>query len=357
MQSKQMPEKRSQCDRILLLGQSAAGILHDANNQMMLIQGVLGLMLLEKDDEQAKKQLKAAQQAVVTVSELLRQVMRMAKPKLGEDVAPEGLFADDEINHMLPLVRAAVGPGIRLVEQTDAQEDLIALNLPEFQSLVLNLIINARNAMEGTGEIRIRSETVDRNGLLHWMFVVEDTGRGIDPDIADLIFQPSWTTGAGRGLGLMRCKQIVESAGGHIAVSNRKGRGACFSVWLPLLRQPALLTEEPPILPGSGRILVMMGSALEQVIHRMLRALGYEVLLAPDLARLRETVGTETCDMAILDERTARRSLVQMLSRDCPLMVITTMEEGYTELGRPIQIVNQPITLARFSQIIHHQLH
>lgn len=344
--------RRGQSDRILLLGQMAAGILHDAGNQMMLIQGALGLAQYAPGDASYGPTMKAAQQAADTVGELLKEILSFTRPEKGRNDPKAGVYGDDEIMLMLPLIRSSLGGQIEVIEQLDSEDDRIRISAVQFQNVLLNLLVNARNAMKGQGTITLKTQNVKRDGQPFWQLMVQDDGPGIRPEQLDSIFEPYFTTtGQGHGLGLMRCRMLVEQAGGHIIAGNGPDTGACFTITLPVMDEPLAGREEPELCLGSGRIAVLMTRQQQDLISSMLRALGYtpvNMLGLMDLKRLEQ----DPARLVLIDETKALSAYLKAIPENCPILAIGQFDTVMRRRDPRVHIVERPITLLRLSHLI-----
>ena len=322
--------RRGQSDRILLLGQMAAGILHDAGNQMMLIQGALGLAQYAPGDPSYGPTMKAAQQAADTVSELLKEILSFIRPGKGRSDPRAGVYGDDEIMLMLPLIRSSLGGQIEVTEQLDSDDDRIRISAVQFQNVLLNLLVNARNAMKGQGTITLKTENISCGGQLFWQLTVQDDGPGISPEQLDSIFEPYFTTtGQGHGLGLMRCRLLVEQAGGQIVAGNGPDRGARFTITLPVMEEPLAGREEPELC----------------------RALGYtpvNMLGLMDLKRLEQ----EPARLVLIDETKALSAYLRAIPENCPILAIGQFDTVMRRHDPRVHMVERPVTLLRLSHLI-----
>ncbi len=344
--------RRGQSDRILLLGQMAAGIVHDASNQMMLIQGALGLAQYAPGDPNYGPTMKAAQQAADTVGELLKEILSFIRPGKGKNNPKAGIYGDDEIALMLPLIRSSLGGEIEVVDELDSDEDRIRISAVQFQNVLLNLMVNARNAMNGVGVITLKTQNVTWQNRSFWQLMVQDSGPGIRPDQLDSIFEPYFTTsGQGHGLGLMRCKLLVEQAGGYIVAGNGPEHGACFTITLPIMEGSMACREEPELYMGTGAIAILMAQERQDIASSMIRALGYtpvNMLGLMDLKRLEQ----DPVQLIVIDETKAMSSYLKAIPANCPILAIGQFDTVLRRKDPRIHMAERPITLLRLSRLI-----
>jgi CheY-like chemotaxis protein len=208
-----------------------------------------------------------------------------------------------------PLMRQAVGEAVS-IELALASEPLPAhLDPAQFESALLNLAVNARDAMEGEGQLSIAATAVGGDDP-KIVVTVHDTGEGMDADVASRIFEPFFTTkeiGKGSGLGLSQVYGFVRQSGGEISVKSAPGQGAMFKIQLPLSR--AALSERGgggeagPTARGSERVLVVEDDpAVLAVAVETLEGLGYQVTTANTAASaLKRLKGRKVFDLLFSD--------------------------------------------------------
>jgi CheY-like chemotaxis protein len=220
-----------------------------------------------------------------------KQVLQLEVLDLGEEAR--------QVGQMLPRV---LSEDIRLEIDVPDEPVWVKADASQLEQVLLNLAINARDAMPRGGELMISAERVDYDGELgarmpelatgpYGVLRVRDTGEGIDPQIAGQIFEPFFTTkapGEGTGLGLSTVHGIVKQSGGDISVESKLGEGTVFSIYLPLAEMPleAPAPEEAAAMqvPQAGTVLVVEDEeGVRQVVEMDLREMGFTVLSASDL--------------------------------------------------------------------------
>jgi CheY-like chemotaxis protein len=235
--------------------------------------------------------LYAGQQSALLVKQLLAFSRRQA-------LRPERFNVNDVVRGMEGMLR-------RLIDERIAIELTLAEGLPEvmadrnqIEQVVVNLAVNARDAMPGGGTLTIgtRHRDLDGSGEMcvepirsgsYVELTVRDTGTGIDAETLEHIFEPFFTTKGldlGTGLGLSTVQGIAIQSGGHVAVETEAGKGSSFRVYLPITAVPAetVATPEAPILPGRGERILMVEDhpQIREILALMLQAYGYYVLEA-----------------------------------------------------------------------------
>jgi len=287
----QLQDQLRQTQRLESLGVLAGGIAHDFNN---LLTGILGNASIAdarlKLDDPARPLLREVMAASRRAAELTQQLLAYAGKGR---VCREHLDLLELVRELLPLVRPSIPAGVQLM--LDLASAPIQADAGQIHQLVMNLIINAAEAISGTGTVVLTSGIEEISGSVthrlppakYAYLRVCDTGSGMDEATLGRIFEPFFSTKfSGRGLGLAAAMGIVHSHEGSIDVESAPGRGTTFTIWLPAsdvgpapVRQPVASAD----LRGSGAILVVDD---EDLVLRMaqaaLEAYGYTALLACD---------------------------------------------------------------------------
>lgn len=303
---KHAEEELLQSQKLQALGLLTGGIAHDFNNLLAVIQGNATLLL--EDIEGVEGQLKsemlesaesiahAAKRGVSLTSRLLlfsrKKTMKM-----------ETVVVHDLLYGLKELLARTIGEEIELNITSDdnAHDCEVNLNPAELENAILNLAINARDAMDGKGILEIALEKVDvHHGVFgapselkdgsYALIEVIDSGTGITTDVLDKIFDPFFTTKSvdeGSGLGLSMVFGFARQSGGTVTVSTELGEGSTFRIWLPInemsLGRDVVMTaeDEEPLRHGSETILMVEDEAtVRMIISRHLRRLGYRVITA-----------------------------------------------------------------------------
>ncbi len=326
---KSMELQLSQAQKMQAVGQLAGGVAHDFNNLLTAIQLQLsGLLERHPVGDPSYEGLNEIRQTAIRAADLVRKLLAFSRKST---VRRERLDLGELVGEFAVLLRRLLREDVRL--ETDYGRDLpvVLADKSQLETAVMNLAVNARDAMRGVVEpgagvvtIRTHRLTRDEARALGWtaapteavaLIEVSDTGPGVPPELLDKIFEPFFTTKAvneGTGMGLATVYGIVEQAGGHINVSNIEGAGAAFRIFLPEA-DAAELAETPVVeiklktprdLSGAGRILFVEDeAAVRGIAARLLRQRGYDVIEAADgeeaLALAEEHAGT--IDMMISD--------------------------------------------------------
>jgi len=278
------------------LGQLAGGIAHDFNNVLNAVLGYAELIADRPDDaarcERAGKAiLKAGDQAVKLTRQLLAFSRRHAERRAPVDLG-------DLVREQLETLGGALGEGIALSLDLPDAPVVVEGDRNQLEQVVLNLVLNARDAMPDGGPLDVALRAVEGDAEL----VVRDAGAGIAPEHRDRVFEPFFTTrrsGQGTGLGLATVHGVVTSHGGDVSFESEPGQGTTFRIRLPRSDAPAEPTSPSgrllrPTRRGRGeRVLVVEDEpAVAEVVREHLEDLGYRTLAAGD--------GVEA--LALLDE-------------------------------------------------------
>ena len=293
-----LEEQLLQAQKLEAVGRLAGGVAHDFNNIVGIILGYSELIRakLEANDPIAihlDAILKAADRAAGLTRQLLafsrKQVMDIRLLDLNEQIV--------ELSKMLPRL---IGENIELVLHLAPGLGRVKADPVQFEQVLINLAVNARDAMPGGGSLTIASANVDLDSKFqqfhpevvpgpYAMISVSDTGVGMDQETQSHIFEPFFTTkaiGSGTGLGLSIIYGIVRQSEGHIWVESEPGRGTSFKIYLPCVSGPAEPAAQrglpaPVDEPVSGTILVVEDErALGQATQSALQEIGYTVILA-----------------------------------------------------------------------------
>ena len=292
-----LEDQLRQAQKMEAIGMLAGGVAHDFNNMLSVIQGYGSMARANAADTDAQKWLdevlRASERAMGLVGQLLafsrRQVIEPRPLSLGEVVL--------EVEGML---RRVIGETIRSRVQIAPDADLVEADPGQMNQVIMNLVVNARDAMADGGEITIGVENVDIDaetaerlpGLEagpHVVLFVRDTGSGMSAEVQRRAFEPFFTTkpkGKGTGLGLSTVYGVVKQSGGHIAVQSAPGEGTEFRIYLPSIgRAIAMSIEESPESDAAGQgtetILVVEDErALRGYVETILMQHGYKVLVA-----------------------------------------------------------------------------
>jgi signal transduction histidine kinase len=280
--------------RLELLGQFAGGIAHDFNN---LVTVIVGYAAISADraatDPVLADALSEIRRAADRATDLVRQLLAFGRDEV---VEPRVIGLHHAVDALTPMLRHVLRGDIHLELALGADHDRVLLDDGQLSRVLLNLTINARDAMPQGGTIRIStSNETTATGAPTIMLSLADTGVGMTPEVQARAFEPFFTTkeaGRGTGLGLSAVHSLVRQAGGTIALQSRPGMGTRFDLVLPVVVTEAQVTQTGPADPVADPVVrphdvlvVEDQRDLRDLVGRVLRAEGYRVFEAADGAQ------------------------------------------------------------------------
>lgn len=290
-------EELRQAQRLEALGQLTGGIAHDFNNLLAVITGNLQLIEMGLKDERLRRYLSEAERAAEMGARLNQRLVAFGRQRM---LAPVATNLNDQVTHILELLRRTIGEHISVTIALSKELWPTLVDASELENAVLNLAINARDAMPNGGTLVIETENVviDKDEAHEELpagsyvrLSVSDTGSGMKPEVLVRAFEPFFTTkepGKGTGLGLASIYGFVKQSGGHITLYSEVGRGTTANIYLPKLAQsgPAnLATQEQEAempIKGAGQTVLVVedNPEVRRVTTERLKSLGYRVLEA-----------------------------------------------------------------------------
>ena len=294
----------------------AGGIAHDFNNLMVAVLGNAELLRIQfADHPDELKKLDNIRTAAQRAGELAQQMLAFAR---GGKYKPAVINLNDVVREVLQLEEGSVPSGVRMKPNLDADVWNVKADSTQMSQVVLNLCLNAVEAIQGNGLITVATSNLDvdecfadaHQGLHpghHVCLSVEDTGNGMSPDTLSKVFEPFFTTKLrGRGLGLAAVYGIVKNHNGHISAHSEQSRGSVFKIYLPAVMVEAekMAKPESEIPTGSETVLIIDDEEIVlDVVKQTLQYLGYRVLTAhntEEALELSRTFDTEI-HLALLD--------------------------------------------------------
>jgi two-component system cell cycle sensor histidine kinase/response regulator CckA len=371
---RQLEEKLTQAGKMEALGRLAGGVAHDFNNLLTLISGY-GQLVLEGFGRTPEARLKGYVQEILTsalrASGLTGQMLAFSRR---QNVQPTVFDLRELLHNLEQLLQRTIGEDVELVVRCGAEPCTVLADLHQMEQVLMNLAVNARDAMPlgGTLEIDCRRiekvEDIPGKGPLGVLLEVRDTGIGMDESVKAHMFEPFFTSkerGKGTGLGLSTVYGVVSQAGGDVDVDSKPGEGSVFRIRLPLAErlpeEPRPVSEAPPT--GGETVLVVEDEpSLRALAKTMLLRLGYEVVEAEsgahalELHSQRDGAFDILLTDVIMPQMSGAQLAVEMRKTDPALKVL--FMSGYTDdmlvsygvLEGETQLIQKPFNLERLGR-------
>jgi signal transduction histidine kinase len=313
-------ERLNQAQKMEAIGQLTGGVAHDFNNLLTIIVGNLDMIVRKPDNPQRVERLAtSAMTAARRGAEVTEKLLSFSRRQL---VRPETVNPNRLLKDFQALLRRAMGETVEIRFDLDASLDPVRLDPGQFESAVLNLAVNARDAMSGGGVLTVKTcnahldahEIIDRPDLRPGSYVlvaVSDTGQGMDAATRGRAFEPFFTTkdvGKGTGLGLSQVYGFVRQAGGHAQIKSEVGGGTSVELYLPRSAEKAAEIRSENVLPlrraVSGEVVLVVEDepAVLEMAVESLTELGYQTLTATQASEALERLsGPERIDILFSD--------------------------------------------------------
>ncbi len=370
---KRLEEQFRQSQKMEAVGRLAGGVAHDFNNLLTVITGYSEILLGRiPETEPLQPMVLEIQRAAERAAGLTRQLLAFSRKQI---LAPVDLDLNVVVADLEAMVRRLIGEDIALVTLRDPRLERVTADRGQIEQVLMNLVVNARDAMPQGGELTIetRNVTVEAGQFPsdadlppgpYAMLAVRDTGCGMDEETRARLFEPFFTTkevGKGTGLGLATAYGIVKQSRGHIEVESAPGRGTTFTLYLPRTGGPV---PPPETVSANGIprgtetvLLVEDEDAVRQLSRQLLELVGYHVLEArngPEALQVCEQNGAKI-DLVVTDvvmPHMSGRQLADQLSPRYPGLRVLYLS-GYTDeaishhgvLDREVDFLSKPFTL------------
>jgi two-component system cell cycle sensor histidine kinase/response regulator CckA len=296
-EQRQLETQLQQAQKMEAVGQLAGGVAHDFNNLLTVISGHTELLMMSfEPDHPAHASLTEVRKAAERAASLTRQLLAFSRRQV---LAPRVVNVNQIIADAEKLLKRLIGEDVQLESQLDADLSPVKVDPSQMDQVIMNLALNARDAMPRGGKITLETRNVEldegytskagsdvRPGR-YVLLAVSDTGTGIPPEVRPHIFEPFFTTkpvGRGTGLGLAVVHGIVKQSGGHIAVYSEVGVGTTFKIYLPAVEQKLETASDTELRrrpDGHETILLVEDEeSVRQLTAAALQRFGYTVLKA-----------------------------------------------------------------------------
>jgi two-component system cell cycle sensor histidine kinase/response regulator CckA len=287
-----------QAQKMEVVGRLAGGIAHDFNNMLTVINGTAELALSDlPKSHPLRLDFERIQESGKRAAGLTRQLLTFSRKQI---VNRTPIAIAPMLTGFKSMLQRLIGEDVRLDVRADIGTSAVLADQGQLEQVILNLAVNARDAMPRGGKLSIEAADVELDDAFvelhpkarcgpHVRIVVSDTGEGISEDVLARIFEPFFTTkeqGKGTGLGLATVYAIVEQSGGTIWASSEIGNGATFTIYLPRVETPQQEPERPPAVQvsqaGETILIVEDDEPVRELAIRILRSAGYATLDAHD---------------------------------------------------------------------------
>jgi two-component system, cell cycle sensor histidine kinase and response regulator CckA len=310
-------ERARQSERIEVVGQLAGGVAHEANNQMTVVMGVVDFLLRRSDlSDAVLKDIEQIRTAAQRTAAVTAQLLAFSRRQV---LQPQVLDLDEVVQALDGVLRRALGERSTLVLQLRGKPGRVRADPGQLDQVLLNLVLNARDAMPLGGRVAIETDVVELNeryvlqhpgvGIrpgLYAVLVVSDTGHGMAPDTLRHIFEPFFTTkpvGKGTGLGLATVYGVVKQSGGYVWAYSEPGQGTTFKVYLPVdYGSPPLDPTSPVPAPAQGEIVLVVEDevSVREMASRALQRHGYAVIEAGSAREALKLIERNDGDLSLL---------------------------------------------------------
>ena len=376
-----------EAQKMEVVGHLAGGVAHDFNNVLAVIMGYSDLIVHELGPEhKLQKYIEEVRNAAKRAAGLTQQLLIFSRKQTVQAV---DLDLNEVVLGMDKMLRQLINENIEMKMVCDEEIGLIKADSGYVWQVLMNLVVNARDAMPQGGKLTIQTSTItldksytnehpDRTAGDYAVLSVTDTGIGMTGEVKARLFEAFFTTkaaGKGTGLGLVTCQTIVRQLGGHIDLTSEPGKGTTFKVYFPRVankvdRRTTLVPSTGPLMRGSETLLIVEDDpSLRHLAQGVLSAQGYEVLTAPngqDALRVAREQRDQPISLVITDvimPRMGGKVMAEWLKISFPeLKVLFT--SGYTEdaiadegvLDKDIEFLPKPYTPASLARKVRELL-
>jgi PAS domain S-box-containing protein len=348
----EVQKQLAESQKLEALGQLTGGVSHDFNNLLMIIAGNIHTIKKEITSDKSVRALQSIEAASQRAASLTRQLLSFARR---QSVQPQSLALAERLTAMTDMLKSGLGSMVTL--RIDAAPDVgsIMVDPGEFETALVNLVVNARDAMPDGGSVVITT----RNNKNVVEVSVEDTGVGIPQDILDKVFDPFFTTkpvGKGTGLGLSQVHGFTHQAGGTISIKSKLGEGTRITMSLPLSHAEKQAEPETHSARGAGTVLLVEDNPeVAKATAGLIEQLGYRVHWVSDAPSALIELEKDGIDIVFSDvvmpgkmdgiglARTIRKKWSRL-----PILLVTGYSESATNSEFPI--LRKPYNLHELSR-------
>ena len=358
--------QRAHAQKMEALGKLTGGVAHDFNNLLMVVSGHIQTLKKTATDPKAARAAEAIELAAQRGSTLTRQLLTFSRR---QTFHPTAVSVREHIGRFRNMLANTLGETTRMITSIGPEVWPIRADASELELALVNVTLNARDAMPNGGTIVLTAENVllrrgDVPEKIEGEFVVlriTDTGSGIAPDVLAKVFDPFFTTKSltkGSGLGLSQVHGFAHQSGGTVAIESQLGKGTTVEIYLP--RAADTTSNEPQDRnESSGEVLVVEDNPdVSEVGATMLKQLGYVVHTVPSADAALDALAKYNIDLVVSDivmagavDGIALARLLRTRKPDLPVLLVTGYSEAASEAGSEFAVLYKPFQLADLSRM------
>jgi signal transduction histidine kinase/CheY-like chemotaxis protein len=373
-EEQQLRQAMQHSARLEALGSLTSGVAHDFNNLLTVLVGNLSLVAEElRDRPELFAKLKSARDAAKRGADLIRQLLAFARH---QPIDANVIKPAKVIENLVPLLGRALGSKVKLETVLSSQASAVRGNVAQFESVIVNLAVNARDALEASGKVVIsvtdqpvRAPESRKFDLPQGQYVcvtVADTGRGIPADTLARVFEPFFSTKGdrgGTGLGLAMVRAYAVQFGGAAHIDSAPGKGTSVTLLFPrvsdAIEETGAKTMPLSTLPTGteGVLLLASEEGLRAMVGQILEVLGYTVHMSTDGGQAREILSQRKIDLVIIDGMhvdgvAAIVSAAAAGTRFKILRLTSAAENTEARAGKAAPTLMKPFSLAELAQTV-----
>jgi PAS domain S-box-containing protein len=361
-----MQQQLAESQKLDALGQLTGGVAHDFNNLLMIISGSLHALRKGVDDDpKLQRALSAIDAASRRGAALTSQLLTFARR---QSVNPQAVDVTERVNAVRDVLSTGVGGGARLQFDVDRSVWPVMVDVAELETALVNLVINARDAMTDGGTITVAAHnstlSEGANAGEYVAISVEDTGSGIPPDVLSKIFDPFFTTkpiGKGTGLGLSQVHGFAHQAGGTVKVASELGKGTTITILLPR-KDAGQPVDDVSVgdASGSGTVLLVEDNPdVAEVSTSLLEQLGYTVRRVANAEAALDEIERNGIDLVFSDivmpgkmDGLGLARQLKTMRPQLPILLATGYSEAALNVRGDFPILRKPYEIHQLSQAI-----
>jgi PAS domain S-box-containing protein len=362
-------EKRAHSQKMDALGQLTGGVAHDFNNLLMVVSGHTQLLKERVTaDARLARSLEAIEAAIDRGETLTRQLLTFSRRQTSH---PRVFLLGERIEGLRAMIAGSLSTQVEVIAQIGAGVSPVKVDPNELELALVNIMLNARDAMQGRGQISLTAENVALNGTetlakVDGEFValrITDTGSGIAPDLLPKVFDPFFTTKPaekGSGLGLSQVYGFAHQSGGTVTIDSKIGKGTTVTLFLPrgIDLSEAAPAEQPAESASGGRILLVEDNPeVAEVSTSMLEELAFKVRCVGDAEEALRAMEEESFDLVITDivmagpmDGLALARTIRANHPGLPVLLVSGYSTASAEASTEFVVMPKPFRLAELSR-------